>query len=55
MVSLDPVAVDSATLDFCERSQLLPDEQIQQIRGQIHAALSVGVGTMKYQLETVAY
>ena len=55
MVSLDPVAVDCATIDFCESKQLLADEHIQQVKSLVDAAQSVGVGTVEYKLETVAY
>ncbi|MCF7973424.1 MAG: DUF362 domain-containing protein [Phycisphaerae bacterium] len=55
MVSLDPVAVDCATLDFCENHQLLPLESVQCGRGQVNAAHSAGVGNIKYKIQTVAY
>jgi len=55
MVSLNPVAVDCATLDFCESHQLLPDESVERGRRQVHAAQSAGVGTIEYKVETVAY
>ena len=55
MVSHDPVALDCATVDFCEKSQLLSSDTIQRIRAQIEAAVCVGVGTANYKTETVAY
>jgi len=55
MVSLDPVAVDCATIDYCESSQLLSDEYVQRLRRQIDAAQSVGIGIGEYRIETVAY
>lgn len=55
MVSLDPVAVDCATIDFCESNQLLADEHVQRIKSLVDAAQSAGVGTGEYKLETVAY
>lgn len=55
MVSKNPVALDCATADFCEKEDLLPAEQIQQIRRRIERAESLGVGTASYEQETVAY
>ena len=55
MVSKDPVAADCATLDFCAENQLMPPEYIQQMRRQVDAAQSLGVGTMEYKVEKVAY
>ncbi len=55
MVSDDPVAVDCATVDFCENNQLLSSDTIQRMRAQIEAAVGAGVGTPNYKTETVAY
>jgi len=55
MISQDPVAVDSATLDYCRNHELLQDGPIQQIKGLIDTANSAGAGTVRYTLETVAY
>jgi uncharacterized Fe-S center protein len=55
MVSLDPVAVDCASIDFCESKQLLADQYVQRIKSLIDAAQSIGVGTDEYKVETVAY
>ena len=55
MVSQDPVAVDSATLDFCESHQIFSKAEVQRMRDHIETAQSVGVGTPEYRLETVAY
>ena len=55
MVSLDPVAIDCATIDFCENNQLLPDDHIQRVKRLVDIAQSAGVGTTDYKLETVAY
>ena len=55
MVSLDPVAVDCATAEFCENNQLLPNESIQWLRRQVDATQAAGVGTVAYKVETVAY
>ena len=55
MASQDPVALDCATIDFCEGNHLLTDEQVQRIRSQIAAAESTGIGTGEYEMETVAY
>ena len=55
MVSHDPVAVDCATVEFCENNQLLSSDTIRRMRAQIEAAVCAGVGSANYKTETVAY
>lgn len=55
MVSRDPVAVDAATLDFCETHEHLLHESVRCGRRLVNAAQSAGVGNVEYRTETVAY
>lgn len=55
MVSNDPVAVDSATLEYCRTHDLLQADSIQRGRALLTAAQAIGVGTDQYDQEKVAY
>lgn len=55
MVSHDPVAADCATLDYCVNARLVSEEYVRRIKERVHSGQSQGVGSVEYDLETVAY
>lgn len=55
LVSKNPVALDAATLEICEKDSLLSQEQFQAMRARIQIAESLDVATAAYEMETVAY
>ena len=55
MISKDPVAADTATIDLCESRQLFSSSQLQRCRRQVDFAYTAGVGSIKHNIATVAY
>ena len=55
LVSKNPVAIDCAAADLCEKDGLLSQDQIQALRQRIEIAASLDVATASYEMETVAY
>ncbi|MFC1761955.1 hypothetical protein ACFL6U_07715 [Planctomycetota bacterium] len=55
MISSNPVALDCAAIDLCERQDLLSAELIQRTRARLAIAQAAGLGTSAYDMETVAY